>query len=329
MHATLNLEWAFALVDGLAMQGVNKAVISPGSRSTPLVLACEQHPAIRTWVQIDERCAGFFALGLARCDLKPVILIATSGSAPCHWYPAVIEASEQCTPLILLSADRPPELQGWHANQATDQTHLFGRHVRTYDNPGLPRADTGALEFIRMLGARAARVAQWPRPGPVHVNQPFSEPLVPDPSGIKACKPSGQALHTAPPRLAPDPHQIERVSGLLAGKPGIILCGPARDRTGLATAVSELAKALRCPLLADPLSGLRFGDHLHSGILSHYDAFLRDPKTCGALRPAWVLRFGNPPVSKSLQAYLGNQPSRRTVLVAPDGDWPDPMHNTG
>jgi 2-succinyl-5-enolpyruvyl-6-hydroxy-3-cyclohexene-1-carboxylate synthase len=94
-------------------------------------------------------------------------------------------------------------------------------------------------------------------------------------------------------------------------------------------AVSELARALRCPLFADPLSGLRFGNHLHGGILSHYDAFLRNPKTCGALRPAWVLRFGNPPVSKSLQAYLGDRPSSGTVLVAPDGDWPDPMHNTG
>ncbi len=294
MHATLNLQWAFALVDGLAMQGVHRAVISPGSRSTPLVLACEQHPAVRTWVQIDERCAGFFALGLARCDARPVILVATSGSAPSHWYPAVIEASEQGTPLILLSADRPPELQGWHANQTTDQTRLFGPHVRVYENPGLPRSGAGALAFVRMLGARAARQAQWPRPGPVHVNQPFREPLVPDLPAIEGCKPLAQTPCNARPRLMPDPHQLKRVASLLSAQPGVIVCGPAAEGTGLAPAVSELAERLRCPLLADPLSGLRFGDHLHDGIFSRYDAFLRDPKTRSTLRPAWMLRFGNP-----------------------------------
>ncbi len=329
MHATLNLQWAFALVDGLTTQGVHRAVISPGSRSTPLVLACERHPAVQTWVQIDERCAGFFALGLARCDARPVILVATSGSAPSHWYPAVIEASEQGTPLILLSADRPPELQGWHANQTTDQTRLFGPHVRVYENPGLPLSGAGAPGFIRMLGARAARQAQWPRPGPVHVNQPFREPLVPDLPAIHDCEPPAQTRHDARPRLMPDPRQIERVSSLLSDRPGVIVCGPAAEATGLAPAVSELGERLRCPLLADPLSGLRFGDHLHGGVLSRYDAFLRNPRTRSNLRPAWVLRFGHPPVSKSLQAYLGDPPDGGTVLVAADGDWPDPMHNTG
>ncbi|MCW8947112.1 MAG: thiamine pyrophosphate-binding protein, partial [Sedimenticola sp.] len=131
-----NLLWAFALIDGLASSGVTQAVVSPGSRSTPLVLACDSHPAIEVTPMVDERCAAFFALGLAKQNHRPVILIATSGSAPAHWFPAVIEACHSNIPLLLLTADRPPELHGWGANQTTDQQNLFGSHLRAFHDPG-------------------------------------------------------------------------------------------------------------------------------------------------------------------------------------------------
>ncbi len=136
--ALLNLRWALSLIDGLTSCGLEHVVISPGSRSTPLALACERHPAITTWIQVDERCAAFFALGLARSDGRPVAVLATSGSAPAHWYPAVIEASYSAVPLLLLSADRPPELQDCGANQTIDQTRLFGSQVRAFHQLPLP-----------------------------------------------------------------------------------------------------------------------------------------------------------------------------------------------
>ena len=174
-----NLRWCFQLLDGLAAAGVRRLVLSPGSRSTPLVLAAERHPQMRLHTLIDERSAGFFALGLSRFKGTPAALVATSGSAPAHWYPAVIEANQGQVPLILLSADRPPELRDWGANQSIDQFRLFGTQTRAFHDPGPARADAAGLRFIHQLGRKVVRQSRWPRPGPVHINLPLREPLVP------------------------------------------------------------------------------------------------------------------------------------------------------
>ena len=142
-RACVNLRWALALLDGLIDGGVEHLVLSPGSRSTPVVLAAQRRPALMLTPILDERSAAFFALGLARASGRPVALLATSGSGPAHWYPAVMEANEAGLPLILLSADRPPELRGWGANQTTDQTRLFGVQVRDFFAPGAPVDDPG------------------------------------------------------------------------------------------------------------------------------------------------------------------------------------------
>ena len=324
--ALLNLRWARTLIDALVGSGVTRAVISPGSRSTPLALACERHPAIRTWIHIDERCAGFFALGLARADQRPVALIATSGSAPTHWYPAVIEACYSAVPLLLLSADRPPELHDCGANQTIDQTRLFGRQVRAFHPLPPPAEGLEQLRRVHQVAIRAARDSVASPPGPVHVNVPFREPLVPDITGLPE---PAFGTSPAPPAHARPPPQTARLEGLAAslqGKPGIIVCGADPHEPDFATAVTALAERLGAPILADPLSGLRFGAHPRDQVIARYDAFLRRERFVRGHRPAWVLRFGAFPVSKALSIYLESCKTTEHYLVDAHGRNRDPLH---
>ncbi len=320
-----NLIWAEALIDGLNTAGVLSAVISPGSRSTPLALAVCRHPDIQVWTQVDERCAAFFALGLAKYDQSPVAVIATSGSAPAHWYPAVIEANHSGIPLILLSADRPPELQGCGANQTIDQTHLFNRQTRGFFDPGPSLITTDGLEQIRELGVEAVHQALGQNPGPVHINLPLREPLVPE----TIPTPAYRQLDTPAPkqRQQVDTNQIDRILAIMSQGRGAIICGPSTHEEGLPQAISELARRLHLPILADPLSGMRFGAHGHFNIFSRYDSFLRNRRFVDRSRPEWVLRFGAMPVSKELMHYL-QLSAPATILCAPRGDWPDPLHQT-
>ncbi len=322
--AASNLQWAWTLVDTWAAAGVREAVISPGSRSTPLALACELHPALRTWIQVDERCAGFFALGLARASGLPAILICTSGTAPAHWYPAVIEASESGIPLLLLSADRPPELHDCGANQTIDQRQLFGVHVRAFHD--LPPADEADTAVARVSAESAWSECTALRPGPVHLNVPFREPLVP------------RSLQTAPPSAGrplapraqrePRPDDVARLARVVAGRRGLIVCGWGNNESGFAGAVGELAERLGCPILADPLSGVRFGDHSRGTVISRYDAFLRGDTFVARYQPEWVLRFGAMPISKSLGQYLQGCEATDFVLVEAAGRRLDPFRRS-
>lgn len=322
---TLNLRWADALIDGLAAAGVRQAVISPGSRSTPLVVACDRHPGIKTRVLLDERSAAFFALGVARNKLEPVVLIATSGSASAHWLPAVIEASHSNIPLILISADRPPELQAWGANQTTDQSGFFSNHVRAHFAPGTPENNLDSTAFIRTLGIRAAGKSQWPHPGPVHINTPFREPLIPHPP-LPAIEQSEKRPFTPPVRQV-SKLQTARIKSRIDGKSGIIVCGPGNFTTQFHASVTALAKITGAPILADPLSNLRYGRHDRSQVITRYDAFLRSSEIRRQLAPEWVLRFGAPPVSSQLTKFLTHLQCP-LILCAPNGDWPDPSYRT-
>ena len=324
-QAEVNLQWCFQLLDGLAAAGVGRLVLSPGSRSTPLVLAAERHPRLRLHTLLDERSAGFFALGLSRFEGTPAALIATSGSAPAHWYPAVIEANQGQVPLVLLSADRPPELHDWGANQSIDQTRLFGTQVRAFHDPGPARADVEGLRFIHQLGRKAVRQSRWPRPGPVHINLPLREPLVPMTEvALPACAEPEPVLGL--PRSLLDTADLDSLRVNLSGGRGLIVCGPLGPDPELAPALSALSERLACPLLADPLSGLRCHPQIRP--LARYDAFLRHPQAAEALAPAWVLRIGAVPVSKTLLGFLERQPQARQLLLAPVGDWPDPLHRS-
>ncbi|MDP2963568.1 MAG: 2-succinyl-5-enolpyruvyl-6-hydroxy-3-cyclohexene-1-carboxylic-acid synthase [Sulfurimicrobium sp.] len=322
--ANENFIWASHLIHGLAAGGVTHAVISPGSRSTPLVLACLQHPGLKTWVQVDERSAAFFALGLAKASRQPVILVCTSGSAPANWFSAVIEADMGGIPLVLLSADRPAELRDCGANQSIDQAHLFGGHVRAFHE--LPAADARPemLRYLRTLAAQVMDQCRWPLPGPVHVNVPLREPLVPaGPLPQIAEMASVVASH---PHLSLPPEECATLARELGGGKGLIVCGWGEHGPDFPEAIAALASKLGCTVLADPLSGLRFGSHVRDDILCRYDAFLRRGSAHENLRPDWVLRFGAMPVSKALQHFLTALPAMPHIVVDAGGRWPDPLH---
>jgi 2-succinyl-5-enolpyruvyl-6-hydroxy-3-cyclohexene-1-carboxylate synthase len=320
---TLNFLWSQALVAGLAAAGVTHAVLSPGSRSTPLALALLRQPQLHTTVAIDERSAAFFALGMAKASRRPVVLLATSGTAPANWLPAVIEASLAGVPLILLSADRPPELQGCGANQTIEQIGLFGNHVRASNALGVPEAGF-APAWLHRLAARIVEQSQWPHPGPVHINQPLREPLLP--TGDTAANEALPMLHVAQPLLQADPAAIERLATAIAGRPGAIICGELPPTTGLAEAMTALAAHLNSPLLAEPLSGLRFGPHDRSRLSVRYNRWLADPASTERLRPEWVLRFGAFPVTRRLQDYVASATGVH-ALVEPWPRWSDPSHS--
>lgn len=324
---TLNWLWARRIVAAARAGGVRHAVMSPGSRSSPLALAFARHPELETHVVLDERSAAFFALGLASRSRRPVAVVATSGSAPAHWHPAVLEADAAGVPLVLFSADRPPELQHCGANQTTEQPRLFGPAVRAAFDLGAP-GPTG-LEAVGQRTAMAVDRALWPRCGPVHVNVPFREPLLPnadalDAQGVQPKVPS-PVMRSSPAVVLP-PDRVAALAGRLGGRRGLIVCGPAAHDGGLARAVAELAGRLECPVLADPLSGLRFGTHDRTYVLGHYDAFLRGPAWAGDAGPEWVLRLGRMPVSRALSDYLAMHPEAEHWLVTEAGDWPDPLH---
>ncbi len=323
--ACLNLRWSLALFDGLVAGGMRRLVLSPGSRSTPLVLAGQRQPELELTPILDERSAAFFALGLARASGRPVGLVCTSGSALAHWFPAVIEASESGIPLILLSADRPPELRGWGANQTIDQTRLFGSFVREFHDPGPAEDGPAALKMMRALGARAAAVSCGHRPGPVHLNLPFREPLVPASDCVAEPDPRSERFSPSPLRergWGEGECDQTALTSLLSGR-GIICCGPGDWPPAFAPALWACAERLNAPVLCDPLSGLRFGSApVHR--ITRYDSLLRNPRTAARLKPDWVLRIGRAPVSKTLLGWLANIP---TILIDPGAGWSDPNHD--
>jgi 2-succinyl-5-enolpyruvyl-6-hydroxy-3-cyclohexene-1-carboxylate synthase len=317
-----NANWrrAVSLLDGLAESGARHVVISPGSRSTPLALAAARCSAFTLHVIPDERAAGFFALGLARATGRPAILVGTSGSAPAHWLPAAIEACEDEQPMLLVSADRPPELLDCGANQATAQGQLFAAHARACAELPADASTTHA----RDLGRRAAAASLWPRPGPVHINAAWREPLVPaEPGACRPWTPGPSTFHL--PRMAtPDLRVVAATAARLGGRRGAILAGRLMPGDPAAGAIAALAAALDCAVIADPLSGLRAGEAGAARVLCAGDAFLRDPD---APCPDWLLRVGKPPVSRHVETWADR--CADTILLAAGPPWSDPLRRAG
>lgn len=318
---TLNYCWSQALIGGLVAAGVRQAVISPGSRSTPLALAMLRQPGLACEIILDERCAAFFALGAARASRQPVVILATSGSAVANWLPAVIEANLAGVPLILLSADRPAELQGVGANQTMPQAGLFGPHVRACHALSTPTAGFDPA-YLAALAARSVEQATWPEPGPVHINQPFCEPLVPSTAELPAS--NVPRISVAQPSSAPDRQAIQQLAGAISGQPGLIVCGEMPAENGLTDTLSTLAGRLGCPVLVEPLSNLRFGPHDRSHLLVRYNDWLGQPAATTE-KPAWLLRFGAFPVTRNLQNLVGQQ-YEVLALADPWPRWRDPSH---
>ena len=294
-HADVTLLWATRLMDGFAAAGVQRAVISPGARSTPLALAAFRHPRLKVQVVVDERSAAFFALGQAKATKTPTVLVATSGSAVANWLPAVVEADMARAPLILLSADRPPELHGCGANQTMDQLGLFSGHVRAFHQ--LPPAERENA-WLGRLAAQCVAESLGPLAGPVHINIPLREPLVggsgPVPPPARGEPPRWFPAHAQPGKAA-----LAALSAFVSSGPGAIVCGPDDLGPGFRLAVGELALRLGAPIFADALSGLRFGPFGAETVLTHPDQVART-----APKASWILRFGGAPVSRATAEWL-------------------------
>ena len=307
--------FAATFVDELAAQGVEFACISPGSRSAPIAMALQRHPRIKVLVHIDERCGSFFAVGLGKATGKPAVALSTSGTAAAEFHAAVIEAAYSRTPMIVLTADRPPELQGVGANQAIDQQHLYGSAARWFFDPGVPVELPNSPRLWRRLAARAVAEAAT---GPVHLNLPFREPLVPPPGQIPSAEAApAQAVTTG--RLLPNQAQVASLaSALQRAQHPLVVAGALRDGERLAPALHRLG----LPLLAEPTSQLR---RVESGTaIESYEALLRAGWSLQH-GPDLVIRIGATPTSRVLNRWLAAA-AAPTFLLDPDRAWRDEDH---
>ena len=327
-----NTALASAFVEELVRCGVRQAVISPGSRSTPLAVALHRDPEIETTVIIDERSAAFFALGAAQMTATPVAILCTSGTAAANLHPAICEADESAVPMIALTADRPPELRGIGAGQTIDQIKLYGSAVRWFCEVGTHDADDDGLLHFRSVACRAFAAARGePRPGPVHLNLPWREPLAPVecPGAITATDPlafEGRDVRpltaVAPASAAPGDFALSEMAKHVSGAgTGLIVAGRQTD-PALREPLCALARAAGFPILADPSSNIRCGPHDRSAVVSHYDLLLRHPRILES-SPGLVLRFGEMPTSKPLRQWLAASASDQ-IVIDPRCGWNEP-----
>ena len=330
-----NTLWAEVLVDELAAGGVRTAILAPGSRSTPLTMAFADHEGVETLSLLDERSAAFFALGRSKRTGEPTAVVTTSGTAAGNVHPAVLEADAARVPLVLLTADRPPELQDSGANQTMNQERLYGDAVRQYRTLPEPAPRPRALRSLRVTGARAVSTATGTPPGPVHLNVPFRKPLEPIPveddvpADLAERAPLATAGRDGPfvrvsqgqPELREG--DLSRVVTAIEGADrGLIVTGPSNQPTPTRDALSALAQASGFPVLADPLSGHRFGHEAHHEpvICGGYDAYLDAVPAWDWPDPDVVLRFGGSPTSKATRQYLRDCNARQFV-IDPAGGW--------
>ena len=307
--------FAATFVDELAAQGVEFACVSPGSRSAPIAMALQRHPRIKVLVHIDERCGSFFAVGLGKASGKPAVVLTTSGTAAAELHAAVIEAAYSRTPLIVLTADRPPELQDVGANQAIDQQRLFGTAPVWFFDPGAPVEIPNAARLWRRLAARAVVEAAA---GPVHLNLPFREPLVGRPGQVPAAEAAPPQSVTAG-RLLPSQAQVASLaSAIHRSQRPLVVAGEVRDGERLAPALQRLG----LPVLAEPTSQLRRAET--GAAVECYEALLRAGWSLQH-GPDLVLRLGATPTSRVLNRWLAAA-AAPTFLVDPDRVWRDQDH---
>jgi 2-succinyl-5-enolpyruvyl-6-hydroxy-3-cyclohexene-1-carboxylate synthase len=321
-------EWAAALFRALADAGVTDVVLSPGSRSTPFVLGALAEPRLHCRDVVDERAAAFFAVGRAKVTGVPTVLLCTSGTAGAHYFPAIIEASRAGVPLIVLTADRPNELQHCDAPQTVDQVKLFGDHVRWFVDLGASEASEDARRWMVRMAARAVAVTGWPTPGPVHLNVRARKPLEPPehegPDDV-ALRPRAHALTRAAvfvPSSGPNPAGLEALAHACLGTTrGLIVCGPGPLSQADARAdLDAFAQATGYPLLAEASSQFRFCE-MSAARCDAFDAVCRSARFGAAVAPDLVIQIGAAPTSASWEAMPA--PAARFVL-SPHG-WADPQ----
>ncbi len=340
----LSTLWARTLIGELNAGGLSRFVIAPGSRSTPLTVAAAREEGIETNTHLDERSAGFFALGYGKRSGKAAVLVSTSGTAAVNFHPAVVEAHQSRTPLVVLTADRPPELKDSGANQTIDQTDLYGEAPRFARSLPTPDSEPRTLRSLRTTVARALTAARPPNPGPVHLNVPFRKPLAPveESTEDEAIPAAGAAINnnrgtadvmglsgrdtpfvkTHGGRITPSASAVESVRSAIEGKErGLIVAGPLAPDADRTEAIVALAQKTGFPLLADPLSNVRFGPLLSDTVVAGgYDSYLGTEGTDSWPDPDVVIRVGASPTSKPLRQYLRDQ-AKRQFLIDPAGGW--------
>ncbi|MFY4777282.1 2-succinyl-5-enolpyruvyl-6-hydroxy-3-cyclohexene-1-carboxylic-acid synthase [Metabacillus sp. RGM 3146] len=314
-------------VDELFKQGITDAVVSPGSRSTPMAILLSEHPNIKVHLQIDERSAGFYALGLAKAKKNAVALLCTSGTAAANYFPAIIEAHYSHVPLIVLTADRPHELRDSGAPQAIDQIHIYGKYVKWFADAALPESSISMRQYARTLAGRAAGYSTGVPMGPVHLNFPFREPLLPDLELENLWENDWERKrHVVRTSSLPAISAIEadRIAKVIRqAEKGLIVCGDVQSEE-FHKHILPFAEKCQFPILADPLSNLRTGGHNKDQIIEYYDSILKDDELNKHFKPDLVIRFGAMPVSKPLFLQLRDHPEIVQLIIDREGEWRDP-----
>ena len=321
-----------AFVEELYRCGMRHAVTSPGSRNAPLALTLAAQEGVEAVSVLDERSAGFVALGMAKASRRPVAVTCTSGTAAANLHPAVVEAWEAGVPLIVLTADRPPELREVGAGQAIDQIKLYGSAAKWFVEVGTHEPGRETAIHHRALACRAYWTAGGGRPGPVHLNFPLRDPLAPVREELDDVHWEGREggrPWTEVRRHASAPHadDVHAVAERIAAEPrGVIVCGPTAEQSadagdGIAQAAAQLAAQTGWPILAEPTSGARCGGHDRSQVIAHYDVLLRVERFARGQAPGLVLRVGDMPTSKPLRAFVADESQ---IVVDPYGAWHEP-----
>ena len=329
-----NSVWASIIAETLKRLGLTTAVICPGSRSTPLAIAFAQAEGVDAIPILDERSASFFALGIARKSRLPVVIVCTSGTAGANFYPAVIEARESRVPLLVLTADRPLELRDCNSGQTIDQLKLFGTYPNWYTELALPFLEIATLSYLRQTLVHAWERSLYPVPGVVHLNIPFRDPLAPLPDGTYSESLASQlqpedffagittllpiTYHPSP--ITPDPEWQQ-------SNRGIIIAGLAQpqDAREYCSAIAQLSKTLKFPVLAEGLSPVRNYADLNPYLISTYDSILRNHELAQQLKPEIVIQVGELPTSKELRTWLDRIKPRRWIIEQSDRNL-DPLH---
>jgi 2-succinyl-5-enolpyruvyl-6-hydroxy-3-cyclohexene-1-carboxylate synthase len=332
-RAAANTAWSRSFADELARAGVREIVLAPGSRSTPLVLAFARDGRFRMRVHLDERSAAFFALGVGRATGVPAAVVTTSGTAAANLLPAVVEASQSEVPLLLLTADRPHRLREGDANQAIDQVRLYGSYTRAFYEVAPPRLADEDLRHLRTLACRAVADATVPGAGPVHLNFPFDKPLEPTevPADFARAhalaaegRPDGRPfVEVRAPRAAPSGAELDLLGRALATGEGVIVAGPSSEPERLGPAARALAAATGFPLLADALSGARFGPAQGAHVVAGFDLFLREPSAAERLAPSVILRVGASPTSQATLDWMVRHGSAKQIVIDDGARWKD------
>ncbi|MEG3919508.1 2-succinyl-5-enolpyruvyl-6-hydroxy-3-cyclohexene-1-carboxylic-acid synthase [Microcoleus sp. T3_A4] len=337
-----NTVWASVLAETLQRLGLTTAVICPGSRSAPLTIAFAQNKKIETIPILDERSASFFALGIAKKSYLPTALICTSGTAAANFYPAIIEARESRIPLLIFSADRPPELRDCHAGQAIDQVKIYGNYPNWQAELAIPSASRGMLDYLRQTIVYAWERSQFPTPGPVHLNIPFRDPLVPVPdiavealetefnpedffAGLEPIFAGESSTPPSPPLLSGG--EESTMQQWPKCSKGIIIAGVAQPQFAekYCSAIGQISKSLNWPVLAEGLSPVRNYAQLNPYLISTYDLILRNRELADKLTPEIAIQIGDLPTSKELRNWLDKTQPKRYIIDPSHHNF-DPLH---